>query len=79
MLASERHANHVEGTHYERHRPEESVLYRVVSAYWSSFRERMEGLGSLPKFVVNEVDEYLRQIHDRYHFPQFATTLVRAR
>ena len=60
MLASERHANHGQGYQYERHRPEESVLYRVVSAYWPSFRERMEGLGSLPKFVVNEVDEYLR-------------------
>jgi hypothetical protein len=28
MLASERHADHVEGYHYERHRPEETVLHR---------------------------------------------------
>ena len=40
--------------------PEESVLYRVVSAYWPSFRERIEGIGRLPKFVAREVDEYLR-------------------
>ncbi|MBK9266063.1 MAG: transposase zinc-binding domain-containing protein [Polyangiaceae bacterium] len=59
MLAPDRHAHH-EGYRYERHRPEESVLYRVVREHWSSFREGVEGLGSLPKFVVNEVDEYLR-------------------
>ena len=44
----------------ERHRPEETVLYRVVSTYWPEFRERVEVLGSLPKFVVRDVDEYLR-------------------
>ncbi len=30
MLAAERNAEHVEGYRYERRRPEESVLYRVV-------------------------------------------------
>jgi len=51
---------HTQPCQYERHRPEQSVLHRVVSAYWPSFRERVEELGSLPKFVVREVDEYLR-------------------
>jgi Transposase zinc-binding domain len=60
MLAAERHAEHLEGYRYERRRPEERVLCRVVSAYWPAFRERVEELGSLPKFVVREVDEYLR-------------------
>jgi len=46
--------------HYERHRPDESLLYRVVKENWSSFRERVEDLGSLPKFVVRELNEYLR-------------------
>ncbi|MBK9261456.1 MAG: transposase [Polyangiaceae bacterium] len=51
MLAIQRHANH-EGYRYERHRPEESVLYRVVSEHWSSFRARIEAkrvLGILEK------------------------------
>ncbi len=45
---------------YERRRPEHSVLYRVVSEHWPAFREHIEGLSHLPKFVVREVDEYLR-------------------
>jgi hypothetical protein len=60
MLAAERHAKHAQEYEYERHRPEESVLYRVVSTHWSEFRERVESLGSLPKFVVRDVEEYLR-------------------
>ncbi|MBK9260818.1 MAG: hypothetical protein IPM54_13490 [Polyangiaceae bacterium] len=28
-----------------------------MSEVWSSFRERIEGLSDLPKFVVREVDE----------------------
>ena len=60
MLESARHAEHSPPYPYERRRPEESVLYRVVSEVWPSFRERIEGLSSLPKFVVREVDEYLR-------------------
>ena len=60
MDSSERHAKHGGEYQYERHRPEESVLYRVVSAYWSPFRERLESVGNLPKFVVRDVDEYLR-------------------
>jgi hypothetical protein len=53
-------ALHGDGDRYERHRPEETVLYRVVRSYWDSFRERVEAIGSLPRFVVREVEEYLR-------------------
>jgi hypothetical protein len=48
------------GDRYERHRPEDTVPYRVVRSYWDSFRERLEAIGSLPRFVVREVEEYLR-------------------
>ena len=60
MHAPERHAEHEPEYHYERRHPEESVLYRVVSTHWSEFRERIEAVGSLPKFVVRDVEEYLR-------------------
>ena len=60
MLEPVRHGEYAQAYQYERHRPEESVLYRVVSEVWPSFRERIEQLSSLPKFVVREVDEYLR-------------------
>jgi len=44
---------------YARRRPEEGVLYQTVAARWPAFRERMEQLGGLPKFVVREFEEYL--------------------
>ena len=60
MLGPERHDEHAKVYQYERRRPEESVLYRVVDEHWQAFREGIEGLSDLPKFVVREVDEYLR-------------------
>jgi hypothetical protein len=58
-LVGAAHASH-EGHRDERHRPEETVLYRVVAEHWPSFRERVEAIGPLPRFVVREVEEYLR-------------------
>jgi hypothetical protein len=49
-----------DGSDYRRHRPEETVLYRLVEAHWPAFRARVEESGSLPRFVVSELDEYLR-------------------
>ena len=49
-----------EDPRYKRHRPEETVLYRVVGAHWACFRERVEEVGPLPRFVVKEIEEYLR-------------------
>jgi hypothetical protein len=45
---------------YARHRPEETLLHRVVSACWPAFLERAQERGGLPKFVVREVESYLR-------------------
>ena len=36
------------------------MLHRVVRAHWPAFLERAEEAGGLPKFVVRELDEYLR-------------------
>ncbi len=44
---------------YERHRPEETLLYRVVREHWPAFRSKAEDEGGLPKFVVREFDDYL--------------------
>ena len=54
-----RHAHHAASS-YERHRPEETVLYRTLAAHWAEFCERAEEAGGLPRFVQREVDEYLR-------------------
>jgi hypothetical protein len=50
---------HPEGQ-YERHQPEQTVLYQVVAEHWPAFLERAEEMGGLPRFVEREVDEYLR-------------------
>ena len=45
---------------YERRRPEQTPLYQLVAEHWPAFRERAEEFGGLPKFVVQEFDEYLK-------------------
>ena len=49
-----------QGGGYARHRTEETVLYRTIEAHWPAFRERAEEAGGLPRFVVREVEDYLR-------------------
>jgi hypothetical protein len=44
---------------FERHRPEQSVLYQTLATHWDAFIERAEQAGGLPKFVLREVKEYL--------------------
>jgi hypothetical protein len=45
---------------YVRRQPESTALYQVVAEAWPAFRERAEAAGGLPKFVVDELDAYLR-------------------
>ena len=45
---------------YERRRPEESALYRIVAQHLPAFMERVDELGGLPAFVTAEFDKYLR-------------------
>jgi hypothetical protein len=44
---------------YERHRPEQTDLYRIVAAYWHKFLERAGNEGGLPSFVKREFEAYL--------------------
>ena len=44
---------------YERRRPEDTLLHRVVREHWPVFRERAEEHGGLPRFVTRELDDYL--------------------
>ena len=46
---------------YERHKPETTLLYQIVEEYWPSFQAELDHQGkSLPHFVANEFDEYLK-------------------
>jgi hypothetical protein len=47
--------------HYERRRPEETTLYRVVQGHLETFLAQVEaeGVASLPQFVKDEFDAFL--------------------
>src|SRR5450631_4685468 len=48
---------------FERHRPEETVLYTTLQAHWKTFLEELEAEAdtpALPAFVVAEVEAFLR-------------------
>jgi hypothetical protein len=47
--------------HYERRRPEETVLYRLVQEHLESFLAQVEAEGGsgLPEFVKGEFDTFL--------------------
>ena len=52
------------GGAYARHRPEETVLYRLLVENWRSFVAEAEGEDrggtGLPRFVIDEVEAFLR-------------------
>lgn len=47
---------------YHRHKPEESIFYKLVQGNWLTFQRQVElDTGrSLPNFVIKEFEEYLR-------------------
>ena len=46
---------------YERHKPEETNLYKVVSQNWLSFLRDRQGEGrTVPRIVIKEFEKYLR-------------------
>ena len=52
------------GAAYARHRPEETVLYQLLAEHWRSFLAEAEsadlGGSGLPRFVVDEVEAFLK-------------------
>jgi len=50
-------------TQYERHRPEDTVLYKTVQEHWKTFLSEIDSAAEspvLPTFVNAEVEGYLR-------------------
>ncbi len=61
------HATHApahgdESPPHERHRPEESLLYKTLQRHWRTFQAEAEREheGGLPRFIVAEFEAYLR-------------------
>ena len=48
--------------HYERHRPEQSTLYRLVQQHCASFLEQAERAAGakVPRFVQDEFEAFLK-------------------
>ena len=48
------------GFQYERHQPEQTLLYQVIAQHYPVFKESLEAQGrSLPEYVQREFDEFL--------------------
>lgn len=46
---------------YQRHRPEQSLLYQIVAQHYPTFRDLMEAQGKeLPTYVQREFDYFLK-------------------
>ena len=47
--------------HYERHRPEQTLLYRIVEQYYPEFSTHLAERGiALPRYVQREFEDYLK-------------------
>lgn len=54
-------ASRANARNYQRHRPEQTLLYRIVEAHYPAFVEQMACEGRpLPYYVQREFDEFLR-------------------
>jgi hypothetical protein len=60
-VAHQAHAPHTAAADsYRARRPEQTVLHQTLSAHFGEFRARADEQGGLPKFVVRELEAYLR-------------------
>jgi hypothetical protein len=49
------------GAHYERHRPEQSLLYQLIEQHYPVFVAQLAVEGrTLPRYVQREFEEYLK-------------------
>jgi ribosomal protein S27E len=47
--------------YYQRHRPEQTLLYRIIEQHYPVFTEQLAARGTaLPGYVQREFDEYLK-------------------
>ncbi len=61
MSPALRRATAASPVHYERRRPEETTLYRLVQEHLETFLVQVEagGVASLPQFVIEEFEAFL--------------------
>ena len=61
MGAAAKSASTEQPVHYERHRPERTLLYQLVQEYYPAFKAHLEAQGTgLPRYVEREFEDYLK-------------------
>ena len=61
MGAAAKSASTEQPVHYERHRPERTLLYQLVQEYYPACKAHLEAQGtSLPRYVEREFEDYLK-------------------
>ena len=62
LTATARNAGGMDGArHYQRHRPEQTLLYQLVERYYSQFEELMALQGTpLPAYIAREFEDFLK-------------------
>ncbi len=56
-----RTAEHLTAPGYERHRPERTLLYRLVETHYPGFADLLASQGrTLPRYVQREFEDYLK-------------------
>ncbi|MEP6654227.1 MAG: transposase zinc-binding domain-containing protein, partial [Myxococcales bacterium] len=51
------------GGSYERHRPEQTILYKTLQAHWRTFLAEVgnhDSGSTLPRFVIEEIEAFLK-------------------
>jgi len=63
LVGARQGAQH-DGHPYERHRPEATVLFKVLQDHWKTFLNDLEAAApdtaALPAFVVSEIEAFLK-------------------
>ena len=62
---------------YERHKPEQTLLYQIIEKYYPQFLTHMgQQDKGLPKYVRSEFEEYLKCGRLEYGFCEFVVKIV---
>ena len=69
VMRSAKIAGGLGGPAYQRHQPEKTLLYQVITQHYPVFKETLEAQGrSLPNYVQRELEEFFTCGHLEHGF-----------
>nr|QCW05965.1 ISCR1 [Acinetobacter baumannii] len=76
-MSSARNARASQVPNYERHRPEQTLLYQLVQQHYPVFKSSLDDQGqSLPRYVQREFEDFLQCGRLEYGFCVCAVKIV---